>query len=180
MSTVTLPIETKDFIPTLPNLEVRKLGMMGKVIRWIRDSRQEGFIYRITVLTLSILTSMVLLGSIVLSPIFIWGYKEFMIQEQDDFFHPWKKNIRDCAMEHVKFQYMHGRIAPLDACKISLSRATKKRIVHDLELSEEITKQISNRDLLKLASLKYDNYLERYDLMVSSRFSITDYLWPFN
>ncbi len=184
MTTTTLPIQSKDYVPILPKPESRKLGGMGKIVHWIRNSRTEGMIYRVSVLSLAIISSMVLLASVVLSPIFIWGFKEFMIQEQEALFIPWRRNLRDCGMEQSQHQFIHGRIAPLENCRLYLSYSTRKRMVHDLELDQVLADTIDNRDLLKLASLKFDNYLERYNLMISSNSFLSNSIffrvWPLN
>jgi len=183
MNGVNFPSQSQNFIPSLPELDNRKLGGMGKIIRWIRNARNGGLIYRVTVLTLAILTSMALLVSVVLSPIFVWGFREFIIQDQQEFFDLWKRNIRQSAIEQSNGHLHLGRTGPLKNSKFSIRDATRKRMIHDLEIDETAASTTSDCELVQRVSLMFDNYIEKYNLMICSRSYLSEYrlfnIWPF-
>ena len=168
MSTIALPIDTKDYIPTLPEFEPKELTWKGKVIRWIRDSREEGCIFRTTVLALSIFISILLITSIFFSPIFISGFREFVRQEECAKHKGWREKVLKAATEHSLHQFRRGRIEPLTDHKFTLRSSTRNHITYDLDITAEQAKQKTDLELLRMAAIKFDNFFERYKLKIYS------------
>ena len=133
----------------------------------ICNAEKHGIIYRVIVFTLAIFTSFFLIVSVVLSPLFIYGFKEYIRQCERQRYDNKYKKLLQIAKEHGTHSFLKGRIAPLDTIDINLWGSTRKHIIKDLELKKEELKGLSDKVLVRMAATKYDDFLERYNLRIS-------------
>jgi hypothetical protein len=166
MTIITVPISKDTFIPILPKLPPRELNWMGKIVSWIRDAPNNGIIYRIVVVTLAIFTSFILIVSIVFSPLFIYGFKEFIRQSERTRYDKKYNELLQIASEHGRQSFLRGRLAFFDTIDINLWSETRKRIIKDLDLKKEGARHYKDIDLVRMIAAKYDDFLDRYDLKI--------------
>lgn len=153
---------------------------MGKFVEWIRSSRDAGLIQKVTVLTLMLFLSIFLIGSIVLSPFFFYGFKEFIRQDERSHYEKWEKHLIEVATQHARHEFLRGRATPLTNETFTFKPLTRKRVLHDLELKPEEAKEKSDLELLRMAAAKYDNYIDRYEINYYSQGSFLSRIFPFN
>ncbi len=168
MTTHTLHLSEKGFAPNLPPLKIRELNWMGRTVKWFRDCREEGGIQRIIVLGLAIFTSIFLITSLVFCPIFLYGYKEFITQEERGRLDFWRVRLHQIATQNARFEFLRGRRTPLANTYLKLPETTRKRMIHDLNLNETEASRKTDHELLCMAATKHDHYLERYSLKIVS------------
>jgi len=149
-------------------MPVREFNWMGRVVHWVRDSKEHGIIHHTVVTTLAIFTSFALIFSIVLSPLFIYGYKEYIRQCERAVYDQKYKELLKIATEHGTQSFLKGRITPLVTANFSLgwTNMTRNRIIKDLDLNRGEAAILSDRDLLLRAALKFDNVIQRYGLKI--------------
>jgi len=169
MLEVKLPISSHEFTPDLPEMKPRKLNWMGRMVEWIRLSEERGWFHHSVVSTIAIIISGLLLFSVVLSPLFVYGFKEFIRQQERARYDKSFANLVNIANEANRTQFLRGRLDPLTKLDISLTPSVRSQIIKDLELLKDGAKEITDKQLLLRAALKFDNYIERYHLDVCSR-----------
>lgn len=154
------------FVPNFPKAKPRELNWMGRIVEWIRKSQQEGFIYRISVLVFTVLISVALIISIILSPIFIYGFREYILQQEraryDQMHHELVKMAEDFGTQN----FLRGRLNPLDAASINVKRSTRKKLIKNLSLNSEEAKKISDRELVKRIAAMNDQFLDQAKLYI--------------
>lgn len=166
MTTITVPVSKDSFIPELPKMKPRELNWMGRIVNWIRDAENYGIIYRVVVNTIAIFTSMLMVVSIVLSPLFIYGFKEYIRQCERALFDKKFDTLLQMATEHGRQFFIKGRLAPLDTIDISLWASTRRRMVKDLELKKEEAQNLKDIELVRMVGCKYDDFISRYGLKI--------------
>ncbi|NGX59448.1 MAG: hypothetical protein KR126chlam3_00599 [Chlamydiae bacterium] len=162
MTTITEPVSKDSFIPNLPKMNPRDLNWMGRFVDWIRDAENYGSFYKVYVYALTIFTSMLMVISIVLSPLFIYGFKEYIRQCERARFDKEFDSLHQMATEHTWQLFLQGRLDPLKNVDASLSRSERDHIIKDLELKKEDAKKIKDIDLLRMAAKKYPDYISLY------------------
>ncbi|MDN3506810.1 MAG: hypothetical protein P0S96_06240 [Simkaniaceae bacterium] len=162
------PISKENFIPTLPEMPQREYNWMGRIIYWVRDSKEHGIIHHTVVTTLAVFTSFALIFSVVLSPLFIYGYKEYIRQCERAVYDRKFKEVLQIATQHGTQSFQKGREDPIKTANISLgwTNRTRNRIIKDLDLSREAARELSDKELLILAAKVYHNVFERYGLKI--------------
>lgn len=169
MTQVKLPVSSQDYTPDLPELKTCELNWMGRIVEWIHSSKSQGWFHHAVVSTIMIVVSSILIFSVVLSPLFIYGFRKFIIQQERARHDQQFEHLLEMAKGAGRAQFLRGRLDPLDKLSVPLRSSTRNQIIRDLELSSERAKTISDKDLLLSAAIKFDNYLERYHFDVRSR-----------
>ena len=169
MIEVNLPVSSHEFTPGLPKLKPRKLNWMGRIIQWIHQSEQRGWLQHSIVSTIAIFVSFFLLFSVVLSPLFVYGFKEFIRQQERARYDKNFSKLVAIAADNNRIQFLRGRLDPLSKINISLTSSARKQIIRDLEPYFPDAKTKTDRELFLAAALKFDNFLERYHFKVRSR-----------
>jgi hypothetical protein len=141
---------------------------MGRVIHWVRDSRNHGLIHHTIVTTLALFTSIFLIISIVFSPLFVYGYKEYVRQCERAVSDRRDKNLLKIATEHSAAQFHNGRRKPIETADVHLgwTNGIRNRIIKDLDLSKDEARKLSDRDLLLRACVVFENVFQRYGLRI--------------
>ena len=166
---VKLPISSHKFTPDLPEMKPRQLNWMGRLIEWIRLSEDQSWFPHSIVSTIAIFVSGLLLFSVVLSPLFVYGFKEFIRQQERARYNKNFAKLVDIAADNNRVQFLRGRLDPLSKLDISLTYSARSQIIKDLELTRQDAKEKTDQELLLAAALKFDNYIERYHFDVRSR-----------
>ncbi len=166
MTTITLPISKDLYIPNLPKMNPRDLNWMGRFVDRIRDAENYGSFYRVYVYALTIFTSMLMVISIVLSPLFIYGFKEYIRQCERARFDKEFDSLHQMATEHGRQLFNQGRIAPLKTIDISLSGSQRDQMIKKLGLEKAEAQNHKDIDLLQMVACKDDDYLSPYGLTI--------------
>lgn len=169
MTQVTLPISSRDFALDMPSFAPRKHNWMGRVVQWIRNAENQGLFHHALISTIAIIVSVALLCSVILSPLFVYGFKEFIRQEERALYEKKFASLLEIAEQNNRNYFLKGRLDPLSTLDISLVGSARKQMIKDLELPKKEAKDKTDRQLLLEAALKFDNYLDRYYFKVHSR-----------
>jgi len=62
--------------------EPRSLNWLGRTVEWIRHAESRGVFRKVLIYTLAFFTSILLCLSLVGLPLFVLGFKEYMIQKE--------------------------------------------------------------------------------------------------
>jgi hypothetical protein len=166
MTTIFLPVTTNDRAPELPELEPRNPNWMGKIVQTIRSFEHSGIIQKVFIYTITLFVSLFLVTSIIFSPLFIYGFKEYIRQSERSAFDKRYLHLLNIATEHGKHRFLTGRLAPLDNVRISLGWGARKQMIRDLELSPDEAGKMKDIDLVRCVAIKYDNYIKRYNITI--------------
>lgn len=162
----SLPISSDAYMPSLLNIEKRQLNWMGRFVEWIHDSKKKGWLYHSVVSASMIIFSTILVCSVVFSPFFIFGFKEFIIQKERARYDAHFEKLSVNARDHAQYFFNRGRIDPLESLShLYLKPSTLEDIREDLPPS---SKSKSDLELLKEIATRCHNFLEHYDLQIKS------------
>lgn len=180
MTTITLPIKREDHAPEIQELEKRELNLkelnwMGRIVYWIRSSNSQGIIIRVVVHTVAILIALALAVSIIGTPILIYANREIVRQEErsrtDHKFEVMSENYKD----HAHQEFLIGRTGALDGFSPRLGWFTRRAMIRDLkklgldqESSSVPLEKLQDIDLLRIVAIKYENYITKYGLRIST------------
>jgi len=168
---MTQPIATVDrryYTPPEYFLKPRKETYMGRVVTWIRSSEKQSAFPRAIFHTLVFFASLALLLSLVGIPIFLYGYREYLIQEDRSGFSKIAKTAHNAWTDYANYVRVERRRKLLDHIHdITLTGKTRRQIIQDFEIPEGDTPK--DVDLVKIAANARDDFLPCYHLEIVSR-----------
>lgn len=154
-------------LPTIPCFPERKLGVIGQFVRWIHDTTEGGLVDKIYAYAIVFFISIALVLSIVGIPLLGLGFKEHILQNKEVEIRQFEEQFRQIALENSKQEFIRGRREPLVDSQIkNIKEPTRKKMFDDLIIAP--SKDISNAELLRMASTTDDQYLSRYNLVIQS------------
>lgn len=166
LSAVNMPDTKEKFIPNFPTVKPRELNWMGRTVLWIRESENQGIIYRTSVFVLTFIVSVFLVVSIVFSPIFIYGFKEYILQSERERYDRMHSEIVEMAKDFGRQNFLRGRTKIFEEATIQIGTKARKEIVETLELKLNDAKGISDYDLLQRIVLKHDHFLNNRKISI--------------
>jgi len=172
MKTINVPLSEDAFVTKFPVTPPAQLGWMGKLVRPLAEVGTRGVIHQTILKTIAIIVSIFLCISVVFSPLFIYGFKEYIKQTERARFDTLIQERTDQAIDHAQQAFLRGRLAPLDKIQFPLSKITRNQMLKDLKKDpkSEEAKQILDEDLLRMIAVKDHNFLGRYGLSIREPF----------
>jgi len=146
----------------IPEILPRQLNWMGRKIEKIRALEAKGTIYKIIVKIMIVLSSLIMIYSLIGLPIFLLAFKEYIIQENHEGNLQYIELLKQSSTEQINHAFINGRTAPLDHEKFDLSKDAREDMIRDLDILSP--NSITDKELIRVAAITYDNYRPRYNL----------------
>ncbi len=172
MKTIEVPLSEDAFVTKFPVTPPAKLTWMGRIVRPLAEVGERGVIHQTILKTVAIIISIFLCISVVFSPIFIYGFKEYIKQTERARFDTLIQERTDQAIDHAQQAFLQGRLAPLDKINVSLTRGTRNQMLRDLgyQPKSEKAKKIFDEDLIRMIAVKNGNFLGHYGFTIKEPF----------
>lgn len=170
MTQVTLPLSDQQPL-NLPELTSPSPNWMGRLVRWIRKSDDRWRLHQALLYAITLIVSAVLICTVVLSPLFLYGFSEFVREQERDRCRAYAADLYEIAKDNNQAQFLRGRLDPLSHLNLPLRSSTRKQMIQDLEIPREEARNKTDQELLIEAACKFNNYLERYRIEMRSRSS---------
>lgn len=121
------PFSRDTFAPNFPPMEPHKPNFTTSFVQWIRKIDDgHSLIYKVTAHAFVILLSIVLLSSVIFSPLLLYGFKEYIQQEERAFYDQKYNHLKEYAKDHIWYWYNRRRFSPPKEPELPSTFANKK------------------------------------------------------
>lgn len=169
MSIEALSLNGIESVQKFPELPKPSYGFFGRIVYWIRDANNHGVLWRTIVTTTALVVSLLMIVSIVLSPLFIITFREYIKQNEKARYDAEYKEVLAIAKDQARQNFMRGRLAPLRDLDVKFWPFSNKRkkLIQLLDLPPQEAKKYSNIELVRMVALRHNDFIHRCNLTLS-------------
>ena len=159
------PLDTT-YTPSFPPLPKHELNWVGRLVHWIRVSKQYSLAYHATIISLTILTSTALILSIVGTPFLLVCFQEYILQREREVYSRHWQHCKNQATENCRHWYLRGLHSALQSSsEIHISAKLRTQLIAELGIRGADSVRKSDVELLQAAAaLHPNNWMTQYGL----------------
>jgi len=156
--------QLEDEVCQSTKIDWKDRNWMGRIVYWIRSADSKGPVQKALIYVAAVLIALILMVSIVGSPILIYASQQYERENRKEAFHQKFERVSDVTKESLLVTH---QLAGQELLKgeIKLQPETRKQMITDLRPLD--CSGLSDRDLLKTLLLNDKEALARYRLKIS-------------